>query len=186
MTKPLHSAAPAKWAAACLLFSILALCGACRQPDLSGSAEGAGPLLAVGTQAPDFTLPDSQGTSVTLSAFEGKSNVVLVFYPGDATPICTHQLCAIRDNWAAFQRANVTVFGVNPQSAALHRKFIQVQRYPFELLVDANKAVCTAYGTQAGSRTARTVYGIDREGTIVFAQRGEPTNKKILAAFGKK
>jgi peroxiredoxin Q/BCP len=184
MTPSSFAATCLRWASAGLIVSALALSIACsqadpfRMPDVSG-----GPLLAVGSKAPDFTLSDSKGNAVTLSSFEGRTNVVLVFYPGDDTPVCTQQLCAIRDDFDSYKRANITVFGINPQSAKFHRMFIEKQNYPFELLVDADKAVCTTYGTKGSVKTIRTVYGIDKTGTIVFVERGFPTNRKILAPF---
>ncbi len=77
--------------------------------------------LPVGTPAPDFTLPDDSGASVTLSKLRGH-NVVLVFYPGDDTSVCTKQLCEFRDRWEQAKMRNVQVFGVNPRSAAGPRR----------------------------------------------------------------
>ena len=68
--------------------------------------------LAVGTPAPDFTLPDQDGKQVSLAALRGK-NLVLVFYPRDETSVCTQQLCEFRDRWADVQAKNTLVFGVN-------------------------------------------------------------------------
>lgn len=186
----LHLAVP------CLVAATLTLALACNEhmapahkapaPAATPPPAESGGLLAVGQKAPDFTLPDSKGSPVTLSSFQGKKNVMLIFYPGDETPGCTKQLCAIRDDFAQFERAGVAVFGVNPQSAESHRKFIANQKYAFELLVDADKAVCAAYGTKGLLMTTRTVYGIDKTGTIVFAERGMPADEKILAAFAEK
>src|ERR1039457_3237548 len=78
--------------------------------------------LAVGSKAPDFTLPSESGRKVKLSTFRGK-NVVLVFYPGDDTMICRQQLCECSDSWPAIHGLNVVVFGVNPQCAESHREF---------------------------------------------------------------
>lgn len=192
MTISSSTAIHLQWAAACLFATALTLSiGWGQNPAPAGgaaapAAAAEGRLLAVGEKAPDFALPDSKGTTVTLSALRGKKNVVLVFYPGDETPGCTKQLCAIRDDSQDFESAGIQVFGINPQSAESHRKFITNQKYGFELLVDADKAVCTAYGTKGALMTTRTVYGIDQTGTIVFAERGMPANKKILAAFEKK
>lgn len=144
--------------------------------------EGPGPVQ-VGTEAPLFTLKDQDGTTVTLKEFRGKKNVVLVFYPGDQTPGCTKQLCAIRDDFEDFKTADTVVFGVNPADAQSHKAFIEKQKYPFPLLVDEKGEVAKAYNAKGLLFTKRTVYGIDKEGKIVFAQRGMPTDKEILAAF---
>ena len=140
-------------------------------------------LREVGEQAPDFTLPDQDSNMVTLEEFRGKQNVVLVFYPGDSTPGCTKQLCAIRDDFDVFTARNTVVLGINSQGPASHRKFINRHRFPFRLLVDHAKEVVSAYGCKGAMTTKRTVYGIDQAGIIVFARRGRPSNEEILQAF---
>ncbi len=146
--------------------------------------EGPSPV-EVGTEAPLFVVKDQEGTTVTLKDFRGKKNVVLVFYPGDQTPGCTKQLCAIRDDFEDFKAADTVVYGVNPADAQSHKAFIEKQKYPFPLLVDEKSEVAKAYNTKGLLFTKRTVYGIDKEGKIVFAQRGMPANADILAAFKK-
>ena len=91
--------------------------------------------IAVGESAPDFTVEDQEGRTVALADFRGRKNVVLVFYPGDDTSICTKQLCEFRDHWQAAQAKDTLVFGVNPQSAESHRKFAEKHHYPFPLLI---------------------------------------------------
>jgi peroxiredoxin Q/BCP len=146
--------------------------------------EGPNPV-EVGSEAPLFVLKDQEGTTVTLKDFRGKKNVVLVFYPGDQTPGCTKQLCAIRDDFEDFKSADTVVFGVNPASAESHKKFIEKQKYPFPLLVDEKSELAKAYNAKGLLFTKRTVYGIDKEGKIAFAQRGMPADTEILAAFKK-
>lgn len=140
-------------------------------------------LLALGSVAPDFTLNTEKGESVKLSSFAGKNAVVLVFYPGDETPVCTEQLCAIRDSWSGFTAKGAVVFGVNPASAVSHEKFIVKQHYPFPLLVDDAKTVTVAYGCKGALMTSRTVYVVGKDGTIIYAQRGKPPVADILAAI---
>jgi thioredoxin-dependent peroxiredoxin len=135
--------------------------------------------LPVGTPAPDFTLLDDAGRSVTLSKLRGK-DVVLVFYPGDDTPGCTKQLCDFRDHWKEARERGVEVFGVNPQSAGSHTKFRQKFKYPFPLLVDRGQHVASLYHAN-GLIVKRTVYRIDRKGVIRFAKRGSPPAAEILA-----
>src|SRR5438477_5555106 len=98
------------------------------------------PPLAVGTLAPDFSVPDQDGSRVTLSALRGK-NVVLVFYPADDTSVCTKQLCEFRDSWTQAKAANTVVFGVNPARGTRHENFRQKHKLPFPLLVDQSQAV---------------------------------------------
>ncbi len=143
-------------------------------------------MLTVGEKAPAFSLPDQSGKIVTLDEHRGKKNVVLIFYPGDKTPGCTRQLCAVRDQFDLFTRNDTAVFGVNPQGTESHQRFAQKHSFPFPLLVDRNKDVVSAYGCKGVLVTKRTVYGIDKEGTIVFACRGMPSSEEILEAFKKR
>ena len=140
------------------------------------------PLLEVGQEAPDFTLPDDAGGAVRLSEHRGRSAVVLVFYPMDETPGCRAQLCEIRDQWQDFAGRGVAVYGVNPGSAASHARFRAHHQYPFPLLVDSGKKVAARYGA-AGLVPRRTVYAIDRNGRIAFAERGKPAPARVVAAI---
>ncbi len=146
--------------------------------------EGVGEMLEVGATAPDFTVGDDQGNMVSLADYRGEQNVVLVFYPGNETPGCTEQLCAVRDDWDDFSAANVQVFGVNPANAASHRSFRENHNFPFPLLADTEGELVRNYGCRGTLGVVkRTVYGIDTEGRIVFAERGMPDHNSILAAF---
>lgn len=100
--------------------------------------------LDVGDRAPDFTLPSTQG-EITLSKHLAAGSVLLVFYPGDDTPVCTKQLCDYRDNLAAFGELGVQVLGINPQSLESHERFVQKHELPFPLLSDRDKSACRAY-----------------------------------------
>ena len=135
--------------------------------------------LPVGSQAPDFSLPDDSGATVKLSALRGK-NVVLVFYPGDDTPTCTKQLCEFRDRWEQAKMRNVLVYGVNPRAAASHKKFREKFKFPFPLLVDKGQKVGELYKT-SGLIVKRTVYLIGPAGIILYAQRGKPAPEEVLA-----
>jgi peroxiredoxin Q/BCP len=138
--------------------------------------------LGVGEEAPDFALPDQDGTVVRLSDLRGK-NVVLVFYPGDDTPTCTKQLCEFRDRWADAKKRNTVVFGVNPWSEDSHAKFRSKYKLPFPLLVDKGQRVGTLYHTNL-LLVRRTVYLIGPDGRIRFAERGKPDPADVLAAAG--
>jgi thioredoxin-dependent peroxiredoxin len=142
------------------------------------------PLLEVGAEAPDFTLPASDGGTVRLSSFRGRRNVVLIFYPRDSTPGCTRQLCAARDDAARYEAAAAVRFGVNPGSAASHQRFAEKHGFDFPLLVDAEREVARAYGVvaAAGKKVHRTVYAIGTDGRVAFAARGYPETDEILGA----
>ncbi|MGK7910561.1 MAG: thioredoxin-dependent thiol peroxidase, partial [Synechococcus sp.] len=101
--------------------------------------------LSIGDPAPDFTLPDGQGNSVTLSQLKGQT-VVLYFYPRDNTPGCTKEACNFRDNYPKFQDENIAVYGISADSIKSHQKFTDKYDLPFPLLSDEENQVTTAYG----------------------------------------
>ena len=139
-------------------------------------------LLPIGADAPDFRVRASDGGDVALSAFRGKQNVVLVFYPGDNTPVCAAQLCGFRDSWAALQSAETVVFGVNSANEAKHAGFAAKYRFPFPLLVDAGGVIAAQYGCRAlFGIVKRTVYVVDKAGKIIYARRGNPAPSEIIA-----
>jgi peroxiredoxin Q/BCP len=144
--------------------------------------------LAIGTSAPDFTLASSDGDEVSLASFRGRENVVLIFYPKDQTPGCTKQLCNARDDRAAYAAAGAKVFGVNGDDLASHLRFVAKHGLLMPLLVDRGLTVAKAYDAVMGFGPVkfvnRTVVGINRDGGVVFYERGTPATSTILAAFG--
>ena len=137
--------------------------------------------LAVGGPAPDFSLPDQDGNTVSLAALRG-SNVVLVFYPSDETSVCTAQLCEFRDRWSEVRAKNTVVFGVNPAGAAKHSQFRDHRKFPFPLLVDRRQAVARLYRADGLIVVRRTVYLIGPDGVIRYARRGKPDPADVLKA----
>ena len=138
--------------------------------------------LPAGTPAPPFELPDQDGCIIRLAAFRGR-NLILVFYPGDNTPVCRRQLCELRDRDAWLREQNVQVLGINSQNAASHRDFRDRNAYPFPLLVDARQQVSRLYRAAGLMMTRRTVYLVNRDGIIAFSERGKPEPERILAAL---
>jgi peroxiredoxin Q/BCP len=136
--------------------------------------------LPVGSPAPDFTASDESGASVTLSQLLGH-NVVLVFYPGDDTTICTRQLCAFRDHWSQAQKCNARVFGVNPAGTESHGKFRRKCSLPFPILVDEKRRIATLYHCNS-LIIRRTVYLIGPDGSIRYSERGMPHVEDVLKA----
>lgn len=130
-------------------------------------------MLEVGTKAPDFTLPDKNGNSVSLKDFAGKK-VVLYFYPKDNTPGCTRQACAFAQNYEEFKNRDVAVIGVSKDSAASHVKFAEKHDLPFILLSDTELQAIQAYDVwkekkvcgKVGMGVVRTTYVIDEQGVI--------------------
>jgi peroxiredoxin Q/BCP len=134
--------------------------------------------LPAGTPAPDFTAADQDHNSVTLSRLRGH-NVVLVFYPGDDTSVCTMQLCEFRDRWAEVQKRDTLVFGVNPAGAVSHAQFRRKYSLPFPILVDEGRRIAGLYHC---SRLIirRTVYLIGPDGSIRYSVRGKPQPDDVL------
>ena len=101
-------------------------------------------MLNAGTKAPDFTLQDKNGNTVSLSDFSGKK-VVLYFYPKDNTPGCTRQACAFAQSYDAFREDNVVVIGISKDSVTSHLKFAEKFNLPFILLSDPELQAIQAY-----------------------------------------
>lgn len=124
--------------------------------------------IAVGDKAPDITLPDASGKSVSLKDFQGNKTVVLYFYPKDDTPGCTKEACSFRDSYTVFQEAGAEVIGVSSDDAASHQKFADRYQLPFTLLSDTNNQARKAFGVPAtlGLLPGRVTYVIDKTGTV--------------------
>ena len=138
-------------------------------------------LIPVGQAAPNFTCVCSDGSTLSLSDLRNHERVVLVFYPGDNTPVCTAQLCAFRDDWSGFQARKTRVYGVNPANQGKHAGFVQKYQFPFPLLADSGGQIAATYGCRLlFGLIRRTVYLIDRQGNIAFAQRGSPAPQELL------
>ena len=133
-------------------------------------------MLATGTQAPDFTLPDQNGEMHSLSDYRGQK-VVLYFYPRDNTPGCTKQACAFGELYPQFREKGAAGLGVSKYTVASHKKFEEKYGLPFTLLSDVEKEVIQAYGVwqekknygKVSMGVVRTTYLIDENGVIVKA-----------------
>ncbi len=123
--------------------------------------------LKKGISAPDFTLPDQNGDSHTLTAYRGKW-VLVYFYPGDDTPGCTKEACGIRDNFAEFERLGAKVLGISTDTVKSHSKFAAKYSLPFTLLADDGQEVVEKYGVW-GKKTSfgRTYFGTRRMSFLV-------------------
>jgi len=125
------------------------------------------PKLNLNTTAPDFTLKDGNGDDWRLSDHRGKV-VVLLFYPGDETPICTKQMCSVRDRWDDYVATGAEVVGISSDSIESHRKFAEHHNLPLRLLSDSDGAVSELYGARSliPGKVARSVFVIDAEGIL--------------------
>ena len=129
--------------------------------------------LKAGDKAPSFKTTNQDGKVISLDGLKGKK-VVLYFYPKDSTPGCTMQACNLRDNYEALQKANYVVLGVSADTEKLHKRFIEKQSIPFDLLMDEDKTIIQAYGVWGLKKFMgrefdgihRTTFLIDEEGII--------------------
>jgi peroxiredoxin len=128
--------------------------------------------IAVGDQAPAFTLPGTGGRSYSLSDYRGKP-VVLVFYPGDETPVCTKQLNTYNDDMSAFNDVGAQVLAISAQDVASHERFSAKHGgFGFPLLADTDKAVAGRYGTLGPlGFPRRSVFVIDPAGIVRYAHK---------------
>jgi peroxiredoxin Q/BCP len=128
-------------------------------------------VVSEGKPAPEFTLEDDAGETVSLSDFRGKP-VVLYFYPKDDTPGCTAQACGIRDAYGEFEQAGAVVLGVSPDRVSKHVKFKEKYDLPFTLLADPEHEVAERYGVWGEKKyMGRSYMGVSRT-TFVIAPDG--------------
>jgi peroxiredoxin len=143
----------------------------------------------VGAHAPDFTLKDGEGREWRLSEQKGRV-VVLLFYPGDETPVCTKQMCSVRDNWEQYQETGAEVVGVSTDSVESHKKFAEHHSLPLRLLSDPDRRVSEMYGAKSWlpGRSARSVIVIDADGRVRHNKAQplslfRPKDDEVLAAI---
>ncbi len=130
--------------------------------------------LAPGDPAPDFTLPDAEGSKVTLSDLRGEK-VILYFYPAASTPGCTKQACDFRDSLSSLQAAGYRVLGISPDTQAKQARFRDEESVNYPLLCDPSREVIDAYGAYGEKKLyGKTVTGILRS-TFVLDEAGTVT-----------
>ena len=150
--------------------------------------------ISAGIPAPEFEMLDDTNTKRKLSDYRGRK-VLLYFYPADDTPGCTKEACNFRDDYSAYEKANVVILGVSPDDVESHVKFKKKFQIPFPLLVDEGHEVCDLYGVwgpkkfvgKAYDGVLRTTFLIDENGTImkVFENvRPAEHSAEVLAALG--
>jgi len=145
----------------------------------------------VGAAAPDFTLKDGDGNEWRLSDQRGKV-VVLLFYPGDETPICTRQMCSVRDRWEDYSATGAEVVGLSTDSVESHQKFAEHHELPLRLLSDAGATVANLYGARSliPGKVARSVFVIDAKGVIRYRDVRplglfRPKDDEVIKAIGE-
>lgn len=147
--------------------------------------------MKVGESAFDFTLKDGEGNEWSLGNYIGHT-VVLLFYPGDNTPVCTAQLCSVRDHWSEYQATGAEVVGVSMDSVESHSGFAEKNQLPLRLLSDADGKVSAAYDMKSWlpGRSARGVVVIDKEGKVAYhkvqaVSLFKPSDEDVLAAINE-
>src|SRR6185503_6108160 len=150
--------------------------------------------ISAGIPAPEFEMPDDTNVKRKLSDYRGKK-VLLYFYPEDDTSGCTKEACNFRDDYSAYEKADVVILGVSPDNVESHAKFKKKYQLPFPLLVDEGHKVCDLYGVwgpkkflgKAYDGVLRTTFLIDEKGTIVKVfenVRPAEHSTEVLAALG--
>ncbi len=144
---------------------------------------------SIGESAPDFTLKDGDGRDWRLSDRRGRV-VVLLFYPGDETPVCTKQMCSVRDNWEQYAETGAEVVGVSTDSVESHRRFAEHHSLPLRLLSDPGRRVAEMFGAKSWlpGRAARSVVVIDAGGRVRHNRAQplslfRPKDDEVLAAI---
>ena len=124
--------------------------------------------IDVGDHAPDFTLAGTGDSTHTLSDHRG-GWVVLAFYPGDFTPVCTKQFCSYRDDGDRIEALGVPMLGISPQPVSSHQRFAEQHGIGIPLLADEGKKVARAYGVVGpGGFVRRSIFLVDREGVVRY------------------
>ena len=149
-------------------------------------------MLQIGMKAPEFTLCDQNGKTVSLSDFLGKK-VVLYFYPRDNTPGCTRQACAFSAVYDGFRKKDVAVIGISKDSVASHLNFATKYDLPFILLSDPELKAIEPYGVwqekklygKVSMGVVRTTYVIDEQGMIekIMPKVKPDTNADEILAY---
>lgn len=142
-------------------------------------------MVARGDMAPDFEATTSAGDRIRLADYRGKQNVVVFFYPGDFTPVCTKEACGFRDLYATLRTRDTEVIGVSGDSDESHRKFASKHDLGYPLVADEDKALAKKFGatgflTTLLGRVSRVTYVIDKRGKVAAVLKGELTAQTHL------
>ena len=143
-------------------------------------------MVKPGDPALDVELSANDGSSVRLSALWAERPLLLIFYPGDDTAVCTKQLCEYRDRWADFRALDAAVVGINSANVDRHQRFASRHDFPFPLLADPGQRCAALYGAKAWYGTRRLTVLIDRSGIVRWMKTVNPFSRpradELLAA----
>ncbi len=145
--------------------------------------------VAIGDEAPDFELPDQHGTKVKLSSFRGSKNVVLVFYPLAFSPVCSGELCALREEFPEVDRDDVALLTVSVDSMFTHRAWADAEHFQFGLLADfwPHGQVAREYGVFDEDRglAVRGTFVIDSSGVVRWSVVNPIPQARDIADYRK-
>jgi mycoredoxin-dependent peroxiredoxin len=145
--------------------------------------------VEIGDQAPDFELPDQHGTPVKLSSFRGSKNVVLVFYPLAFSPVCSGELCALREEFPEVDRDDAALLTVSVDSLFTHRAWADAEHFQFSLLADfwPHGAVAKEYGVfdEARGLAVRGTFVIDKNGVVRWSVVNPIPQARDIADYQK-
>ncbi len=136
--------------------------------------------LQIGDKAPDFTLKNTDLEPVTLSSFQGKQNVVLLFFPAVGTGVCEKELCSTRDSMKDYENLDAKVFGISVDSMFAQKLWVSSLNLNFQLLSDFNKEVAPKYDAfydvwvpgkfDLNGVAKRSAFVIDKDGVIQYSE----------------
>jgi len=141
--------------------------------------------LAVGSQAPDFSLSATGGRTVSLGDYRGQQNLIVVFYVGDNTPDCNRQLASLQEEMGELEACDTAVIGINTGELSDHERYRTQMGFSFPLLHDPGAQVAALYGARQEDGTVRRlVYLIDKQGTIRYGKPGMHWNEEFFTELG--
>jgi peroxiredoxin len=163
---------------------------------LAATTGFSGEKLSVGDKAPDFSLPyatkDTLVDALKLSDVVGKNNIILAFYPADWSGGCTKEMCTMRDNFGTLSDLGATVYGISGDYIYSHREWAKHHNLQFALLSDHDHSIAKTYSSYnaTAGMNLRTVYVIDRSGTIAYVDLAYKSGtadsfEKLKAALAK-
>ena len=140
--------------------------------------------IQIGQQAPDFSLFSSSKEKVTLSDFNGKKNVLILFFPQAFTGVCTTELCSVRDDIANYSNANAEILAISVDSIFTLAKFKELQQLNFTMLSDFNKEVSTSYHSIYNSFTDMNMKGVSKRSAFIVDKAGIIQYAEVLESAG--
>ncbi|HOP08035.1 MAG TPA: peroxiredoxin family protein [candidate division Zixibacteria bacterium] len=138
-------------------------------------------MLTIGSKAPTFNLDGSGGGKVSLASLKGHF-AVIVFYPRNNTPGCNRQLTGLEQARPEFEKLNTLVLAINPADIKSHQNYCEKKGFKFPILSDPERLTLTRYKAlkDDGQKVQRSVYAVDPDGKIIFAQQGQADYKEIM------